>query len=307
MNGVVQAGLRRIARGACVALTIAGLSGCSLLTPTLSEVESTTVEQAIDDALLVQAGTLTVAVNTSDAPQAMTDSDGDVVGYAVDVAAALAERLGLSLSVVVSSSPSDTLEAGEADLYIGVSSSSADDSISVLGDYLESATGVFAITDDTSVTLDDINSATVGVQASSASQEVLAYAGGTGAQQTYDNVNACFEALAAGEVQYVVCDATAGAYLARAYEGVSFVGILSTVSVEGLAVLSSSTELEAALSEAFEEMVSDGTLDAVHSAWYGTLPVSLSGYEVSGADIEESDDATDSDGELLGDINSLSS
>ena len=44
-----------------------------------------------DDAL-VTPGTLTVALDTSDAPQAMQDADGNLTGYAVDAARALACR-----------------------------------------------------------------------------------------------------------------------------------------------------------------------------------------------------------------------
>lgn len=302
-----------------LALSVVGVSGCSLATPALSEVEPAQVEQAVDDTLLVAPGTLTVGVDTTDAPQAMVNG-GSTEGYAVDVAAALAQRLGLDLAIVQASSPSDVFAAGEADIYIGASVDDANDTVTVFGDYLEDATAVFAAPGiSVPATLDDLNAAVVGVQDGSASQETLTRAGGIGQQETYQNVNACFEALAAGEVDYVACDATSGAYLARAYAGVTFAGTLSAVDSYGIAAATGSSELATAVEDALGELTSDGTLDAVHAMWYGRLPFSLADQEVSGAAVASGDDAAadagasdnaatgDAAAQISGDLNSLSS
>ena len=42
-------------------------------------------KRQVSDNALVTPGTLTVALDTSDAPQAMQDADGNLTGYAVDV------------------------------------------------------------------------------------------------------------------------------------------------------------------------------------------------------------------------------
>lgn len=288
--GRIMTGARRLLACACAALAIMGASGCSLATPSLADAPQAARKQTVSDDLLVEAGTLTVAVNTADAPQAML-SNGEATGYAVDVAAALAQRLGLTLSIVSAPTPASPLENRTADLFIGAAPDDASSSVTVFGDYLEDATAVFAASPElaASASIDALNAATVGVQGSSASQEALTRAGGMGKQETYDNVNACFEALTAGEVQYVVCDATAGAYLARACPGATFAGTLSTVESFGLAARSGSIELAQDLEDAFDAMVADGTLDAVHRAWYGALPASLSDEALSGAVIAASD------------------
>ena len=125
--------------------------------------------------------------------------------------------------------------------------------------------------------------------ASAAAADALAKAGVTAEQKAYANVNECFDALASGEVDCVACDATAGAYLARAYEGVGFAGTLGAVSVSGVAVLSSASDLSDEVSAAFEEIASDGTLSAVHAQWYGSLPSSLSDALVNGVTLSEDD------------------
>lgn len=307
----------RVIAAVCASAVLAatGLGGCSLFTPPLSEAPAVEKNaQVIEDSYLVTPGTLTVAMDTSDAPQAMVLSEG-VEGYDVDVARSLAERMGLELAVVSGTSAESTVGAGTADLYLGAETTDAAEGITVSGVYLENATAVFGTSDAASLTAADLAAATVAVQDGSASQEALVRSAISATQSTYSNVNACFDALAAGEVDYVVCDATAGAYLARAYPGVSFEGTLSSSTAFGLAIASDAHELSDAVSSALDEISSDGTLDAIHTVWYGTMPFSLSDTVVSGVTISAITDAAQAqdeaeaeaseDGESLDSLNSL--
>ena len=298
----------RIVAGVCAAAAVVSLSACSLMTPTLDEAPSHEVEQTVDDALLVQPGTLTVAVDTADAPQAMVGADGSIEGYAVDVAADVAARMGLKLEIVSAVSPTEVLASGEADVFLGALATDENTEVVVFGDYLETAIAVFGKpAEGTTVTASDIAAATVGVQDGSASQEALARANIVGSQQTYGNVNECFEALDAGEVQFVACDAASGAYLARAYPGTSFVGAIGATSAYGFAMDAQSTELAQAVSQALDAITTDGSLDAVHASWYGSLPLSLSGNTVSGVTISDATEtAQDGGAEETDDLNSLS-
>ena len=278
---------------------VLGLSGCSVnplsvfTTPSLSEVEQEAVQQTIDDSALVTPGTLTVALNESDAPQAIQTSDGSLTGYAVDVARALAARMGLKVAFVGASSADASLPDGRADIYIGDISKAGSD-IESLGDCLYDAPAVFGRADaaSSSVSTETLTSATLGVQSSSASQEALAKAGITANQKTYSNINECFDGLTAGEVDYVVCDSTAGGYLARLDDKVAFVGTLQTPTSNGVACLASSSTLAKAVTEALSTITADGTLDAVHSVWYGTMPFDLASKAVSGANVEATSTST---------------
>lgn len=296
--------VRRVALVACLTVAVGGLGGCALMTPPLSEAEPQQVDQVVDDSLLVSPGTLTVALDTNDAPQAMVTADG-AEGYEVDVARALAQELGLNLSLVSSVSPEDALGEGEADVFIGATTDDASDSIAVLGSCLENATAIFGGAGTVSpVSAESLAAATIGVQDSSASQEALSRAGIVSKQETFSNVNECFEALAAGTVDYVACDATAGAYLARAYPGVTFAGTLSAVSAQGIAASSVSSDLMDAVSDAFDDISSNGTLDAIHATWYGSLPFSLSDQLVAGVTVSATEDEP-ADDAPTGDLNSI--
>lgn len=94
-----------------------GLSGCSLTTPTRAEVEPEPVKATLGAEDLIEDGVLTVAMDMSDAPQAMTDQEGKPSGYYADIARLLAERMGLDLRVVSSADATGSLSKGKAALY----------------------------------------------------------------------------------------------------------------------------------------------------------------------------------------------
>ena len=289
--------------GTLAVACVLGLGACSFTTPSLDEAEDVAAEQLVDDDLLVTPGTLTVALDTTDAPQAMTGSDGALDGYAVDVARALADRLGLKVAFVGAPSAEEVLSTNEADIYLGATTDDEGDAVVVHGEYLQNATAVFAHGDaDATVTADDLKDAPIGAQDGSSSQEALAQVGIV-ASNTYTNVNECFEALDAGEVDYVVCDVTAGAYLARTYDDINFAGILSMPVSYGIGYASGATDLADEVATVFEEMASDGTLDAIHALWYGTVPLSVSDAAVSGVDTAAA--PADDTEQVEGDMNSI--
>ena len=88
-------------------------------------------------------------------------------------------------------------------------------------------------------------------------------------QKTYSNINECFEALESGEVDYVICDSTAGGYLARLMSEVSYVGALEAPSTLGVAGLSSNDKLCRAVSDALDGITADGS--PLRLVWYDAL------------------------------------
>ena len=221
----------------------------------------------------------------------MQGADGELTGYAVDAARALASRMGLKVAFVDASSAGSALGDKKADIFIG-EINSTDGDVSSLGTCLYDAASVFGKTSDggsLSVSTDTLNTSTLGVQMSSASQEALAKQSITANQKTYSNINECFEALESGEVDYVICDSTAGGYLARLMSEVSYAGSLEAPSTLGVAGLSSNDELCRAVSDALDGITADGTLEAVHSVWYGRMPYDLTTKTVSGANVQPGD------------------
>lgn len=290
----------RLGAGTAAVIAVLGLSGCAFnplstfTTPTIDQIEYETVTPTVSDDALVTPGTLTVALDTSDAPQAMQGADGELTGYAVDAARALASRMGLKVAFVDASSAGSVLGDKKADIFIG-EINSTDGDVSSLGTCLYDAASVFGRTSDggsLNVSTDTLNTSTLGVQMSSASQEALAKQSITANQKTYPNINECFEALESGEVDYVICDSTAGGYLARLMSEISYVGALEAPSTLGVAGASSNDELCRAVSDALDAITVDGTLEAVHCVWYGTMPYDLTTKTVSGVNLQSSGSAS---------------
>lgn len=277
---------RRVVAAVCAAAVALCGSGCALTTPSRAEVRPEAVEPQVSSSALVEDGVLTVALNTSSAPQAMLAQDGTVTGYAADVARELGEKLGLPVAFVDSASVS-ALADGEADIFLGAAPSASNDEVETVGSYLEDASALFCRTDKAeAVSAASLAGATVAVQGSSAAADALNSAGISVNQEVCTNVNECFEALAEGRVAYVACNAAAGAYLARAYAGVRIAGTLDAPSMLQVSVRASGPELAEAVAEAFDSVAADGTLDSVRTFWFGALPGSLSGTLVSGVELK---------------------
>ena len=180
-----------------------GLSGCSLTTPTRAEVEPEPVKATLGADDLIEDGVLTVAMDMTDAPQAMTAQEGKPSGYYADIARLLAERMGLDLRVVSSADVTGSLSKGKADLYIGART--GEDGVVESGVLVQNASSIFAKSADGSrevptVSATTLQGAVVAVQSDSAAQDAMDSAGIDTTLKTKSNVNECFEALAAGEV-----------------------------------------------------------------------------------------------------------
>ena len=285
-----SAGFVRVAAGALAIAAAMAAGGCSLMTPSLSELEAEQATAAVAAPVIKEDGVLTVALNPADAPLAMAGEGDEITGYSVDLAAALADELGLDVKFVGSASASAALGDGEADIYLSAPSSEQSDDVDVLGTTMTDATAVFTKAEgdvDASTAAQAMASATVAVQDQSASQDILVRTGIECEQVTCSNINECFEALDAGEATYVVCDAIAGEYLARSYEDVALVGTLDRAQNHGVAVSAGNVDLSSAVSDALDAISADGTLDAVYARWFGENPLDLTSMQLPGVEVGE--------------------
>jgi polar amino acid transport system substrate-binding protein len=108
---------------AIAALACAMLAGCQTQTYTPQP-----KEQIVSASALGQDGTLRVGVNANSAPLAGSPQGStQIIGIDVDVAAYLADQLGLKLQVInVDNDPEAALAAGTVDIVLGVDASVAD-------------------------------------------------------------------------------------------------------------------------------------------------------------------------------------
>ena len=225
----------------------------------------------LDDAALVMPGYLSVGVKTasSSAPLCVEGDFGSLYGLDVDLGAAVASEMGLLVRYVP---VVDAAGLGtECDVIMNGRSNNPN-AIAIAGTYVESATSFFHKGETTVSAITDLNGKSVGLQGGSNSETVLNKTGLKMSQKSFANLNEAFDSLAAGEIDYVLCEAYPGAYLASLHPGVTFAGALEAPETSGIAVSATNTELVTRVQEAFDTISSNGILDIARSRWVGKMP-----------------------------------
>ena len=303
----MKAGISKLAAGVALGgALMAGLAGCdpqslpdvSQLpfmdkTPSVAEglAASTASDASLTAPTIREDGVLTVGIDAdaSLAPMCISGSDDSISGIDIDLASAIADQLDLKVKFV-SIVGTDDATANSCDIVMNVSPESVSDS-TVVGSYAESASAFFHKGDEGTVTVADLTGKKVGVQSGSVSERALSKTGLDMTKTPYTNLNEAFEALEAGEIDYVLCDAYAGAFLAHGYTDLAFAGTLDMPATRGIAVASSNTELQTAIQQALDEVLSNGSYEAVRARWIGAFPTLTTDQQI--VDIPEAESSTE--------------
>ncbi|MEC4272558.1 transporter substrate-binding domain-containing protein [Adlercreutzia sp. R25] len=291
---------------AAATLGLAGCSGSGAYQPELKSAE-------VAPPVIGEEGTLRVGVNTENPPLAGMGS-GKIIGIDVDIAAAVADELGLKLSIVdVGSDPAAAIANGDVDIVMGIDDSSSEGDFWRSASYLPTGIAVFALSPDAGIPAAD-SGATFAAQVSSKSAWAVSNVFGENSLTPTDSLKEAFEALQAGSVQYVAADAVIGLYAAHG-QGLdaSIVAMLMTPNGYCMGASNENVDLQTAAGDVLARLVGDGTIGVIERKWLGTTVV-LDGLTVvsdqavsavgtedggaddaSGEDEDSSDDATDTD------------
>jgi len=251
-----------------------GLIGCE------PRAEEPALVPVVEPPVITDAGVLRVGVDLSYPPFAGTD-DGVNAGIDIDVAAAIAERLGLRLEVV-DVKPADmasSLDDGAVDVMLGaipVTDAVLAD-VTTAGSYIIDGTGFFTVagvdgSEVATITLEQVAARNPGAQTGSAAFWALEAELGEGSVTGFDTLKGAFDALETGTVDIVAADAVIGAYIARDYPGIAFAGQFGDAQPLGIAVRKDAAELEAAVRGTLDAMAADGVLQTIRRKWVGDLP-----------------------------------
>jgi ABC-type amino acid transport substrate-binding protein len=257
----------------CAAVVLAGV-GCS-------KPEAPALQPKVTPPAVKEAGTLRAGVDLEYPPFGGKDS-GQQAGLDIDVASALAEKLGLKLVVVQveASSAATELANGAVDVVMSVPfSAEALTNVALAGSYAADAPAFFIATETTAPveatmtigTLPEMP-AKVGVQKESVAYWKLTRELGQQAVQVYPTLREAMDALAKGDVPVVAGDALVGAYIARDYPKVHLAGQMESATLLGVAVAPENAGLADATRQALDGLSADGVLDAIRSKWVGSLP-----------------------------------
>jgi polar amino acid transport system substrate-binding protein len=262
------AGWRTAAFGAALVATAFSVAACSSAPSPKAQVLTPKVKPPV----IAKAGVLHVAVDSSYPPFA-AKQDGTIVGIDADVAAALAQELGLKL-VLVDVKPDalalalrhHTVDVGLGAIPITQASLS---NVTIASSYLIDGPALFA--KDTSLTAAGISGVPVAVQ--KGSQAYWALMARPGAKLVaVTSLRDAFKALSNGSAQAVAGDALVAGYIRRDFPGVGFVGQLGEATPLGVSVAADAKQLGAAVSDALDKLAGTGVIDAIRSKWEGDLP-----------------------------------
>ncbi len=256
------------------AMLMLGIAGCG------GGTKKTSLTPTVVPPVIAKEGVLRAGVDLSYPPFA-GEEKGQKVGIDVDVAAALAERLGLSLELVdlkPSGIPA-ALQNKQIDVALGAMSitDAVLAGVTPAGSYISDGPGYFSIvasgTTAPEITSASLASMRVGCQKESSAFWSLESDYGEGFATPFESVRAGFDALKAGEIDVLVADAVVGAYIARDYTDARFVGQYGQATAVAVVVAPDASDLESAVREALDALSSEGVLDAIRTKWIGSLPV----------------------------------
>ena len=254
--------------GVCVAIFLTlTLSGCSFVlesdAPELSEAKLTTPT-------ISENGVLKVGVNTSQSPLAGMGAS-KIIGIDVDIAAALADSLGLKLKIVdTGSTPAKALSNGEVDVVFGIDKSDAPSGVKLTDEYIPTAVAYFKKSGASPTSLTGETAPKIGAQGSSKSAWTATNAFGNDAVISSTDLAGAFQQLSSGAVEYVAADAVIGMYAAnKANVDVEIVALAGETSGYCVAISEKNTALVSDITTALTKLVDDGTIATIESKWLG--------------------------------------
>ena len=247
--------LKRFA--ACCAAAVCCAAMLLLATGCQQQQESYTPPEAtpsVSKPVIAQEGVLRVGVNANNAPLAgQPSSSTKIVGIDVDMAAALADQLGLKLEVVdVSTDAAGALTSGKVDVVMGVNKSDSP-SFWTSDTYLPTAVALFAQSSNSTV---PANSASTKIAAQVSSNSAWAVT------NEFDNSTI-----------------TTTEDLKSAFS-VHMVALMQQASGYCVGVLDGNTQLKQAVSNALSAMNSNGVSSIIQKKWLGTT-MDLSGIKLT--------------------------
>ena len=257
---------------ACAFCFALGLAGCSQA----GSYEGKTLTPTISSPTIGQNGTLRVGIDADGgAPFVTSSSSASYAGLDVDMAAALADQLGLKLELVdVAGNASSALADGDVDIVMSQTSTEKSSTMWVSDPYIETGVALFASNESTTVPA-SVQASSIAAQSSSTSAWAVQNAFGDDALNPASDLVSAFSLVETGKSQYVAADAVIGSYAALVQSvDVQPIALLGSKGGYCIGVDSSNQDLQKAISAALTAVRGNGVFDAVCTKWLGS-PMNL--------------------------------
>lgn len=270
--------MKKMARVCAAALAAAlafALGGCS----SQDEYVPPLGDPQITPPAIGQEGVLRVGVNTEKSPLAGRGSE-KIIGIDVDIAAALADQLGLKVQIEdIGTDAGKALEEGTVDIVMGQETAEEDDAIWHSPQYLPTGVVLFAKEGSNAAVPTGAVTPKIAAQISSKSAWAVTNAFGEDALVSTNDLATAFSDLSKGDVDFVASDAVIGMYAANLQDvPVEIACLLDTASGYCVGVKKDDTELQKAIQGALEAITGNGVVGVIEDKWLGGA-ISLEGVQ----------------------------
>ena len=210
---------------------------------------------------------LTMGTNAAFPPYEMVDENNNIVGIDAEIAAAVAEKMGMKLEIkdMAFESLITAVSSGAVDVVLAGMTVTDERKESVnFSDSYATGIQVVIVTEDSAIaSIDDLAGKKIGVQSGTTGDIYCAGDYGEDAVSRYDNGALAVQALLNGQVDCVVIDNEPAKAFVTANEGLKILETEYITEEYAAAFGKESTELLANFNAALAELKADGTIDAI--------------------------------------------
>ncbi len=228
--------------------------------------ETTAAATAASELKTVEAGKLIMSTNAAFPPYEMVADDGSFEGIDVEVAGAIAGKLGLEL--VVDDMDFDAallaVQQNKSDIVMaGVTVTEDRQLIMNFSDSYATGVQVVIVKEGSDVTLDNLGEKMIGTQRGTTGYIYTSGDYGDDHVTAYDNGASAVQALLNGQVDCVVIDSAPAEAFVAANAGLTILDTEYVTENYAIGVNKDNTALLDAINQALAELTADGTVQAI--------------------------------------------
>ena len=228
--------------------------------------ETTAAATAASELKTVEAGKLIMSTNAAFPPYEMVADDGSSEGIDVEVAGAIAEKLGLEL--VVDDMDFDAallaVQQNKSDIVMaGVTVTEDRQLVMNFSDSYATGVQVVIVKEGSDVTLDNLGEKMIGTQRGTTGYIYTSGDYGDDHVTAYDNGASAVQALLNGQVDCVVIDSAPAEAFVAANAGLTILDTEYVTENYAIGVNKDNTALLDAINQALAELTADGTVQAI--------------------------------------------
>lgn len=211
--------------------------------------------------------TLTMGTNATFPPYEYVDDDGNIIGIDAEIAAAIAEKLGMELEIkdMEFDSLITACAGGSVDMVLAGMTVTDERKESVnFSDSYATGIQVIIVKEASEIaTADDLEGKTIGVQSGTTGDIYCRDDYGEDSVKQYNNGALAVAALQNGQVDCVVIDNEPAKNFVAANEGLKILDTEYITEDYAIAVAKENTELLEKINNAMAELKADGTIDKI--------------------------------------------